>query len=237
MDNYHDDDVAKRREDSRWKKFLAEQAVNDPPTSMLREDLRQLEEKAKRFASGAVNRRRSVLREELEGDMEQIRFRYQQNRADAAKHYQAESKKATTERLTKRTDTGRLADVMEAQLRFQSMSDDHLQRFAMKPLQLDRQKDDLAMVHFRNAYEYQALKAELQKRGDSELAQKLSERYSEIPKDALGDPQAAHAVRWQRFYETPTDSDTALTLDQEERLIGVPISECIDLGQLDAIPD
>ena len=237
MSDFYDDERAQRKEKNRWRQFIEDGVKRDPVLDLLKADLQKLQGEVQRYASGTVNLKRDLLVERIEQQKAQAMQTYLENRREAAEHYRGKVKEAIDKRLATTTDTKRLADVQEARLRYEAMSDDALARHAMRPAGLPRDKDDAVLTLFRNHADYAACRAELRRRGEGDLASQLEERCSELPKDGFGDVEIANNLRVQRFYELKPERDAILVADMNDAIIGVPFDELVDTSGLEVIPN
>ena len=216
-----------------FAKMLRDYAGNDTPGKVFAAEIRKAEDLVSKAASGGINLRRGEIIKQVQELIQQAVQAHHDARRQAADDLM-QIMNDYKENQSKPSDQKRLADLMETQLRLQAMSDDEL----MKPVLTTASERGVVAraLTFTTPTALDATISELSRRGHREQADLLRETYRDVPRQAIGDPKAAHLVQDSRQYAQRVDGDTVL-LHDGKAFLGIVASEVVDLSPLARVPE
>ena len=207
---------------------------NDVPGKEFAQDIEKIRGIVSKAGSGALNLRRGEIVRMVREELSKAVYRHHDNRKLVAQTLRDEFEKRVSER-GKPSDTKRLADVMEKQIRIKSMTDDEIETRYIHPV-VKTDKHTFRALAFESPTELDIVLSELQSRGN-ESVNLLRESMRKTPRDAIGDGESAKLLDHADSYSTSLHGDdTVLLRDERGAHIGVSVSSLIDMSPLERVP-
>ena len=214
--------------------LLQRYAPSDPTSLWALNEISKINDKIHDASKGRINLKRSLLKQEIKEDMKRISNEYRLKMYNAFLE-KMDSLKEHTKTKTKKGDTTRLADLMEAQLKYKAMSNHELNLFLAN---LQEEKDIVKKgMALGSHYDVQAIIAELRSRGEDDLAATASTTLSAIPKEVIGDPKALEILKEAERYSSKPDPTAVYVFDEKGSPIGIDLTSIIDYSPLEVVPE
>lgn len=222
-----------------FAKMARQAAHKDPVVQQALARLDKVQQKIHQAAKGNINLKRGVLQQQLRDELQQAQNDIQATRRAAAQETLATAYNAVAKAHKRSRDsstaTARLANLMQAQMRYQAMSDDQLQD---KAVRLQPASSDVKLMSFESRAEFDTFQAELRKRGKADVANELIQSYGELPLDGIGDPDVCTTWADYEWYGSRADEDSLPIQDPEKGgRIDVPLDWMLQGGDLSMIPE
>ena len=212
---------------------LHKHAQSEPHNAWLRDELQKVQQYIGACGEGAVNKRRSILKSDIEKKLNGIKFEYHQRRRAYGKQL-IDDALDTISKKDHKSSSERLADLMETQTRIAAMTNDEL--VALADRAKSENKRELCTA-FRSETEANAAIVELRRRGESERADVTRQMIQKVPAAAIGDEDAGRKLAYADDLWRTEDTDAAYLHDEQGRRYGVDMDALVDTSPLENVPE